>query len=102
MAERALIKARDGIVKGESLGSSLAESKYFDSLLVQMVSIGEQTGELESITNQMAEFYEQESEVYLNRLVAMVEPTMIILVGILVGILVASIFLPMISMYDAL
>lgn len=102
LAERALVKARDGIVKGESLGSSLAESKYFDSLLVQMVSIGEQTGELESITNQMAEFYEQESEVYLNRLVAMVEPTMIILVGILVGILVASIFLPMISMYDAL
>ncbi|MDU2198267.1 MAG: type II secretion system F family protein [Peptostreptococcaceae bacterium] len=50
----------------------------------------------------MADFYEQESDIYLSRLVAMIEPIMIIGVGIVVGILVISVFLPMMNMYDAL
>lgn len=102
IAEKALKQAKEGIIKGESLGVNLDASNYFDPVLVQMISIGEQTGELEVITTQMAEFYEQESDIYLNRLVAMVEPAMIIGVGILVAILVAAIFLPMINMYDAI
>ena len=67
-----------------------------------MIAIGEQTGQLETISNQMADFYEQESDIYLSRLVAMIEPIMIIGVGIVVGILVISVFLPMMNMYDAL
>ena len=67
-----------------------------------MISIGEQTGQLETIAKQMADFYEYESDIYLSRIVAMIEPIMIIIVGIMVAILVMSVFLPMLSIYDAL
>ena len=67
-----------------------------------MISIGEQTGQLEVIAKQMADFYEHESDIYLSRMVAMIEPIMIIIVGIMVAILVMSVFLPMLSIYDAL
>ncbi|MEF9992168.1 MAG: type II secretion system F family protein [Paraclostridium sp.] len=102
IAEKAVNKAKEGIVKGETLSENLEKSKYFDPVLIQMIAIGEQTGELESISKQMAEFYESEAEIYLNRMVAMIEPIMIIIVGIMVAILVISVFLPMLSIYDAI
>ena len=86
----------------ETLAENLERHNYFDSVLIQMIAIGEQTGQLEIISKQMAEFYEQESEIYLTRLVAMIEPTMIIIVGIIVAILVISVFLPMLNIYDSL
>lgn len=102
LAEKAVSDAKEGIIRGETLAENLEKSGYFDSVLIQMISIGEQTGQLETITNQMAEFYEHESDIYLSRMVAMIEPIMIIVVGIIVAILVLSVFLPMLSIYDAL
>lgn len=102
LAEKAVAGAKEGLIRGETLAENLEKYNYFDSVLIQMISIGEQTGQLEVITNQMAEFYEHESDVYLNRLVTMIEPIMIIIVGIVVAILVMSVFLPMLSIYDSL
>ena len=102
IAEKAIMGAKEGIIKGETLAENLEKYHYFDSVLIQMIAIGEQTGQLETISNQMADFYEQESDIYLSRLLAMIEPIMIIGVGIVVGILVISVFLPMMNMYDAL
>lgn len=102
IAEKSVAEAKDGLIRGETLAENLEKSGYFDSVLIQMISIGEQTGQLEIITNQMAEFYEHESDIYLSRMVAMIEPIMIIGVGIIVAVLVLSIFLPMLSIYDAL
>ena len=102
IAEKAVSEAKEGLIRGETLSENLEKSGYFDSVLIQMISIGEQTGQLETITNQMAEFYEYESDIYLSRMVAMIEPVMIIVVGIMVAILVLSVFLPMLSIYDAL
>lgn len=102
IAEKAIMGAKEGIIKGETLAENLEKYHYFDLVLIQMIAIGEQTGQLETISNQMADFYEQESDIYLSRLVAMIEPIMIIGVGIVVGILVISVFLPMMNMYDAL
>ena len=102
IAEKAIMGAKEGIIKGETLAENLEKYHYFDSVLIQMIAIGEQTGQLETISNQMADFYEQESDIYLSRLVAMIEAIMIIGVGIVVGILVISVFLPMMNMYDAL
>ncbi|MGL5749609.1 MAG: type II secretion system F family protein [Paraclostridium sp.] len=102
IAEKAVAKAKEGLIRGETLADNLEQSKYFDPVLIQMISIGEQTGQLENISNQMAEFYEHESEIYLNRMVAMIEPIMIIIVGIMVAILVIGVFLPMLSIYDAI
>lgn len=102
IAERTILRAKEGIVRGETLAENLEKSNYFDPVLTQMIAIGEKTGELEGITKQMAEFYESEAEIYLNRMVAMIEPLMIIIVGIIVAILVISVFLPMLSIYDAI
>lgn len=102
IAEKSVADAKEGLIRGETLAENLAKSNYFDPVLIQMISIGEQTGQLEVIANQMAEFYEHESDIYLSRMVAMIEPIMIIIVGIIVAILVLSVFLPMLSIYDAL
>lgn len=102
LGEKSVAEAKDGLIRGETLAENLEKDNYFDPVLIQMIAIGEQTGQLEIITNQMAEFYEHESDIYLTRLVAMIEPIMIIIVGIIVAILVMSVFLPMLSIYDAL
>ena len=102
IAEKAVQKAKEGIIRGETLADNLDESKYFDPILIQMLSIGEQTGQLENISNQMSEFYEHEADIYLNRMVSMIEPIMIVLVGIMVAFLVIGVFLPMLSIYDAI
>lgn len=102
IAEKAVAGAKEGLIRGETLAENLEKYNYFDSVLIQMIAIGEQTGQLESISNQMAEFYEHESDIYLTRMVSMIEPILIIVVGIIVAILVMSVFLPMLSMYDAL
>ena len=101
-AEKAVQKAKEGIIRGETLADNLDESGYFDPILIQMLSIGEQTGQLENISNQMSEFYEHEADIYLNRMVSMIEPIMIVLVGIMVAFLVIGVFLPMLSIYDAI
>ncbi|MFI3210538.1 MAG: type II secretion system F family protein [Peptostreptococcaceae bacterium] len=102
LAERALTDARDGLMKGESLAENLERNDYFDLVFVQMIEIGEQTGQLELISDQMSEFYEHESDIYLTRLISMIEPIMIIFVGIIVAILVIAVFLPMLSIYDGI
>lgn len=102
IAEKAVQKAKEGIIRGETLADNLDQSKYFDPILIQMLSIGEQTGQLENISNQMSEFYEHEADIYLNRMVSMIEPIMIVLVGIMVAFLVIGVFLPMLSIYDAI
>lgn len=102
IAEKAVQKAKEGIIRGETLADNLDEAKYFDPVLIQMLSIGEQTGQLENISNQMSEFYEHEADIYLNRMVSMIEPIMIILVGIMAAFLVIGVFLPMLSIYDAI
>lgn len=102
IAEKAVQKAKEGIIRGETLADNLNEEKYFDPVLIQMLSIGEQTGQLENISNQMSEFYEHEADIYLNRMVSMIEPIMIVLVGIMAAFLVIGVFLPMLSIYDAI
>lgn len=102
IAEKAVQEAKEGVIRGETIADNLEKSRYFDPVLIQMLSIGEQTGQLENISNQMSEFYEHESEIYLNRMVSMIEPIMIVMVGIMVAFLVIGVFLPMLSIYDAI
>ena len=102
LAEKTVAEVKEGLIRGENLAENLEKGKYFDSVLVQMIEIGEQTGQLETISGQMAEFYEHESDIYLTRMISMIEPILIIIVGIIVAILVMSVFLPMLSIYDAL
>lgn len=102
IAEKSVQDAKDGIVRGETIADNLEKREYFDPVLIQMLSIGEQTGQLENISDQMSEFYEHEADIYLNRMVSMIEPIMIVMVGVMVAFLVIGVFLPMLSIYDAI
>ena len=102
IAEKSISEAKEGLMRGEALSDGLAKNEYFDPILIQMVIIGERTGQLESITKEMAEFYEAESDVYITRLMSMIEPILIIIVGIIVAIIVIALFLPMVRLYDSL
>ena len=93
-----LEKAEDEIRAGKSLASSLAKSRYVHSIVVQMISVGEQSGELESMLNKIAETYEKEVESRIMALTSMLEPVMILIMGLIVGFVVISILLPIFEM----
>jgi general secretion pathway protein F len=84
--------------KGKSLGKALSESSHFPSLSIQMVQVGEHSGELEAMLKKVAEVYENEVETTILSLTALLEPVMILVMGVIVGFIVLSICLPIFEM----
>ena len=98
-AEEALLKIKDDVVRGESLYTSMKESELFTEMLYAMVKIGEETGLLDDILNKTADFYDDELESIIQASVALLEPILIIVMGIVIGFMVGSIMLPMFDSY---
>ncbi|MCL5780000.1 MAG: type II secretion system F family protein [Firmicutes bacterium] len=98
LAEKAVDYAIEGLQKGESLAPNLAKANYFDSMAIQMFSIGEETGELEKVLEEMADFYDQESDAGFTKLLALVEPMMLVVIGSIVSVVIISVMLPMMDM----
>ncbi len=86
------------VEKGQGLGDSLAASNAFPSLSIQMIQVGEQSGNLENMLVKIADIYENEVETQLLRITSLLEPTMIVLMGSIVGFIVISICLPIFEM----
>jgi len=86
------------VEKGQSLGDSLAAYKAFPGLSIQMIQVGEQSGNLESMLAKIADIFENEVESQLLRITSLLEPTMIVLMGSLVGFIVISVCLPIFEM----
>jgi len=84
--------------KGVSLSQALGKSSFFPPYLIQMVKVGEETGELSPMLEKVAVVYAEEVETGLARLVTLLEPTMIVVMGILVGGIVVSVLLPIFEM----
>jgi general secretion pathway protein F len=84
--------------KGQGLGNALAEGQTFPQLSIQMVQVGEQSGELEAMLNKIADVFEKEVETTIMRLTSYLEPLMILVMGALVGFIVLSICLPIFEM----
>ena len=91
-------RAVDEIRAGKSLAGSLSQSRWFPSMVVQMISVGEQSGELETMLNKIADTYEREVESNIMALTSMLEPIMILIMGLAVGFVVISILLPIFEM----
>jgi len=91
-------KAGDEIQKGQSLAGSLSKSVWFPSMAVQMIAVGEQSGDLEGMLYKIAESQEREVETQITAVTSMLEPVMILLMGVVVGFIVFSIILPIIEM----
>lgn len=90
--------ASDGIKRGMSLTGELRKLNIFPLMMLSMVSIGEETGVIDELLNKTADYYDEELDAAISRLLALIEPVMIIIMGIIAGVLVLSIMLPMFAM----
>lgn len=93
-----IVKARENISEGESLAAPLKESGEFPSVVTHMISIGEKTGELESMLNTVSQAYDNEVDNTIGTLTQLLEPLMIVIMGICVGMIVISILLPILDL----
>ncbi len=92
---------RNGVERGDSLTRTANATGLFTPLVLQMLAVGEESGAVDDLLDQVAEFYEREVDYDLRRLAAAIEPIMLVLVGGLVLILALGIFLPMWDLIDA-
>jgi MSHA biogenesis protein MshG len=97
LAER-LLRLRDAVERGDSLSRAATTSGIFPSLVLQMMMVGEETGELTRLLEEIAGFYQREVDYRLKNLTAMLEPILIVVVGGMVLILALGVFLPMWNM----
>lgn len=93
-----VISVRNEVSTGRSLEVSMAETKLFPSMVQQMVSSGEESGELELMLMKVAEFYEREVDDAVAALSSLIEPVMIVILGIIVGTVVVAMYLPIFKM----
>jgi len=91
-------EAIDDIGKGEGLGNALSKSDVFPPISIQMIQVGEQSGELEKMLYKVADIYENEVESAILAMTSMLEPVMILTMGVLMGFVVISILLPIVEM----
>ena len=99
IVESAMIQIKDNVMRGESLYSSMKESEMFPGMLYSMIKVGEETGSLDDILNKTADFYDEELESTIQASVALLEPILIVVLGLVIGFIVISIMLPMFDSY---
>lgn len=102
VAEEALLKVREELVKGEGLSAPIKESGIFPPMLSSMIHIGEEAGALDDILNKTADFYDDELEAQIQATTALIEPLLIVVMGIIIGVIVLAIMIPMFEMYTQL
>jgi type IV pilus assembly protein PilC len=96
--ESALADVRAKVHQGVPIAQPLIDNEIFPPMVSQMVKIGEETGELEKMLSKIADFYEDEVDAAIQTLTSIIEPVMMILVGMMVGVIVISMYLPMFKM----
>jgi len=94
VVEKAILEARISIGQGKTVAEPLKESKIFPPMVCQMVAVGENTGGLDTMLKKVAELYEEEVDDAVNNLTALMEPMIMVLLGVILGGLVISMYLP--------
>jgi type IV pilus assembly protein PilC len=95
---RAVIQVRDSVKEGEGVSGPMEASKAFPPLVTKMVSIGEETGDLAKMLIQIADNFEDEVDVAVSGLTSLLEPLLIVFMGLVVGFIVVSMFMPLFSL----
>jgi len=95
---RAVLQVRDSIKEGESVSGPMEASKAFPPLVVKMINIGEETGQLDKMLIQIADNFEEEVDVAITGLTSLLEPLLIVFMGLVVGFIVVSMFMPLFSL----
>ena len=90
-----IIQMRDGVERGENITRTAAATGMFPPLVIQMISVGEETGAVDDLLQEVAEYYEREVDYDLKNLSSSIEPVLIVIIGIMVLVLALGVFLPM-------
>jgi type IV pilus assembly protein PilC len=92
--EEAIVRARTSISEGKTIAEPLAESKVFPAMVTQMVGVGEATGALDTMLNKIADFYDDEVDAAVAALTSLLEPMLMVFLGVVIGGLVVAMYLP--------
>jgi type IV pilus assembly protein PilC len=92
--EEAIVRARMSISEGKTIADPLAEAKVFPVMVTQMVAVGEATGALDTMLNKIADFYDEEVDAAVDALTSLLEPMLMIFLGVVIGGLVIAMYLP--------
>ena len=94
VVEKAVMATRESVAAGKTLGEPLKASGVFPPMVVQMIHVGEQTGSLDAMLSKIADFYDEEVDIAVSGLMALLEPIMVVFLGVLIGGLVIAMYLP--------
>ncbi|MCL4558701.1 MAG: type II secretion system F family protein [Deltaproteobacteria bacterium] len=92
--ENAIMKARESIAAGKTISEPLAQTKVFPSMVVQMISVGEATGNMDAMLSKIADFYDEEVDTAVAAMTSLIEPLLIVFLGVVIGGLVVAMYLP--------
>ncbi len=96
--ERALQKVHDSVRQGESFAEPLRQTKVCDAIVTNMIDVGEETGDLDKMLMKIADNYDDEVDTMVAGLVSLLEPLMVVILGVMVGSIVIALFLPMVAL----
>jgi type IV pilus assembly protein PilC len=99
---RALIKVHDAIREGESMADPLRATKVCDAIVVNMIDVGEETGDLDKMLLKIADNYDSDVDVLVGSLISILEPVMVVVLGLIVGFIVVALFMPMITLIEGM
>jgi type II secretory pathway component PulF len=100
--KNAIAKTREAVTDGKTLAQPLAASKLFPQLMVDLVRIGEETGDVPGALNNLADTYEKEQEIALRVMSDLIGPALIIVMAVIVGFLMLSLFLPLFQLISSI
>jgi type IV pilus assembly protein PilC len=98
----AVMESRASIAGGETIAAPLERSKVFPPMVISMIAVGEQTGGLDEMLTKIADFYDEEVDVAVGALLSLMEPVMIVVLGVVVGGMVVAMYLPIFDMMNAI
>jgi type IV pilus assembly protein PilC len=99
--ERALTRVHDSIREGETFAAPLREAKVCDALVVNMIDVGEETGDLDAMLMKIADNYDEEVDVAVAGMLSLLEPLLVVFLGLVVGTIVLALFLPLVKMIES-
>jgi type IV pilus assembly protein PilC len=97
----AIMQSRSSIAGGDTIAQPLQKSKVFPPMVISMIAVGEQTGGLDEMLSKIADFYDEEVDAAVSNLLSLLEPIMIVFLGVVVGGMVVAMYLPIFDMVNA-
>ena len=100
IVQDAVMQARTSIREGDTISNPLRQSAVFPPMVVQMITVGEETGALDEMLTKIADFYDEEVDSAVDALTSIIEPVMIVFMGAIVGGMVVAMYLPIFQMVN--